>query len=142
MPFIPDAQITTVLQSPPGNSTSIEAAPALTLTINSLKSISIVVEPSFVRETILSVGQGPAGPSGEGSAPPILGKSLEYSGGRLIAVNLYADSAKTILTERRELYYSVIGVLDYVEYFNSVGSLVSTRTLQYADGILVGTVTT
>lgn len=144
MPLIPDAQITTVLQVSPGNTTNVSPAPEISLVISSLKSISTTLQPSETRETTLQVGQGPAGPQGDPGEgqPVVLGKTLEHSGGRLSAVNLYADTAKTILTERRKLYYSVIGVLDYVEYFNSVGSLVSTRTLQYADGILVGTVTT
>lgn len=151
----PPAQITTVIEvgqptlsltivSEAAVQTVIQPPAVVSLIMGAALSTEVIVQPPAQTTTIFQVGQGPAGPigpAGEGVGVPILGKSLTLVSGALTEVRLYSDAAKTTLVSLRKLYYSGTGLLSWVEYFDSDEVLVSTQTLQYVDGALVGTVT-
>ena len=136
----PEASHATVLSSPQAVQSTVSPPAEIRSVLPAMQATTTVVNPPSTTNTVIQVGQGPSGPSALGV--PILGQTLVMAGPVLDSVLLYSDAEKTTLVERRKLYYSIEGRLSWVESLDSVGALVSTKTLQYVDGTLVGTVTT
>ena len=64
-------------------------------------------------------------------------KRFAYTDGEISEIRLYADPAATQLAERRVITRTD-GVVTSIDYFDGAGTLLHTRTLVYADGVLTG----
>lgn len=119
---------TTILETGSAATIVIDAAPVEVITDVQTYTL-VVLEPDV--QLIETAEQGPPGPRA-GSYP---GKTLVWVHGKLSEVLLYDDAAKTQLAERRVLNRTG-QTLTSIDFFDSDGTLVKTRTLGYSSGVL------
>jgi hypothetical protein len=105
-----------------------------TVTEAATETVYAVVPETF----LIDVGeQGPAGIQGPAGGAVYPGKTITYTGSLVTEVRSYLDAAKTMLAERRVLAY-VGSVLSSIQFFNGIGNLMKTRTLNYSGSALIG----